>query len=212
MHVEPTIAECCHSDCSTFHSARYDCNGPRIITPAGEMVLRPYGVHTFDSPIGPLRLMPSHDGAMHLETPDIHIAGPVHHEYAHIQVNEEKKPPDLKPGQTLNTPYGPMTLVPAGAAGGAAGGLAGTAGGGAAGGGAAGGGAAGGGAAGGGAAGGGAAGGGAAGGGADSGNGGHGGGGAAGGGGSGGGGSGGGGAGGGGTGGGNNGGMFFSKS
>ena len=217
MHVEPTIAECCHSDCSTFHSARYDCNGPRIITPAGEMVLRPYGVHTFDSPIGPLRLMPSHDGAMHLETPDIHIAGPVHHEYAHIQVNEEKKPPDLKPGQTLNTPYGPMTLVPAGAAVGAASGLAGTAGGGAAGGGAVGGGAAGGGAAGGGAASGGAAGGGAAGGGAagggnggggaDSGDGGHSGGGKAGG-----GGSGGGGAGGGGTGGGNNGGMFFSKS
>ena len=220
MHVEPTAAECCHSYCSTSHSARYDCNGPRINTPGGEMILRAYGAHTFDSPIGPLRLLPSHDGAMHLETPDIHIAGPVHHEYAHIQVNEEKKPPDLKPGQTLSTPYGPMTLVPAGAANGAASGLAGTAGGGAAGGGAAGGGAAGGGAAGGGAVGGGAAGGGAAGvnaagggaaggatggGGAGSG----GGGGNSGGGGAGGGVSGGGGAGGGGAGGGNDGGMFL---
>ena len=207
MHIEPKTAECCHSDCSTFHSARYDCNGPRIITPAGEMILRPYGAHTFDSPIGPLRLLPSHDGAMHLETPDIHIAGPVHHEYAHIQVNEEKKPPDLKPGQTLNTPYGPMTLVPAGAASGVANGLAGTAGGGAAGGGAAGGGTAAGGAAGGGTAGGGAAGGGNGGGGAGGGSGGS-----SGGGGAGGGGSGGGGAGGGGTGGGNDGGMFLTKS
>lgn len=81
-----------------------------LSTPSGDMCLHEIQHHPH---LGPMRLLPSHDGAMHLETPDIHINGPVHHEYTHVEVEEEKKPPDLKPGQTLKTPYGPMKLVPA---------------------------------------------------------------------------------------------------
>ena len=59
-----------------------------------------------------MRLIPSHDGAVHFETPDVHISGPVHHEYIHTDVDEVKKSPSFKPGQTLLTPYGRLKLVP----------------------------------------------------------------------------------------------------
>ena len=86
---------------------------PILNTPSGEMMLHPYGLHTYDSPLGPLRLLNSNDGTMHLESPDVHIAGPLNTGYSHIASTEAKYPGDLKPGQTLKTPYGPMKLVPA---------------------------------------------------------------------------------------------------
>ena len=46
-------------------------HGPVIHTPSGDMTLGPHGPEVLDSPLGPLRLMPSHDGVMHLESPEV---------------------------------------------------------------------------------------------------------------------------------------------
>ena len=41
----------------------------------------------------------------------VHLQGPVHHEYHHVDI-EHKQP--MAPGEVISTPYGPMKLVPAG--------------------------------------------------------------------------------------------------
>ena len=46
-------------------------HGPVLHTPSGDMTLGPHGPEVLDSPLGPLHLMPSHDGVMHLETPEV---------------------------------------------------------------------------------------------------------------------------------------------
>ena len=46
-------------------------HGPVLHTPSGDMTLGPHGPEVLDSPLGPLHLLPSHDGVMHLETPEV---------------------------------------------------------------------------------------------------------------------------------------------
>ena len=46
-------------------------HGPVLHTPSGDMTLGPHGPEVLDSPLGPLHLVPSHDGVMHLETPEV---------------------------------------------------------------------------------------------------------------------------------------------
>ena len=48
-------------------------HGPVLHTPSGDMTLGPHGPEVLDSPLGPLHLLPSHDGVMHLETPEVCI-------------------------------------------------------------------------------------------------------------------------------------------
>ena len=41
----------------------------------------------------------------------VHIQGPVHHEYHHVDIEHKQA---MVPGEVISTPYGPMKLVPAG--------------------------------------------------------------------------------------------------